>query len=112
MKNLQMIKERYLKESLSRRLGAIAANLARAASFSKLSGGSEVLRSLLIESQYFIEWTVFEADGDLQERLVKLQVQIARWRYRLDHGRGNAGAMESEFRQQADELIEIAGLAA
>jgi hypothetical protein len=61
MRNIEVIKTRYLLDNLSVRLGGIAANLARIASFSSNPANWEAVQSMLEESEFFIEWTVPDA---------------------------------------------------
>jgi hypothetical protein len=79
MKDWTSIRERYLRDNLSIRLGGLAANLARIKSFSDHPNHREVVESLLDESKFFIEWTAPEAELELQAKLVELQIQLAIW---------------------------------
>lgn len=81
MKNEAAIKERYLQDPLPIRLGGLAANLARVQSFSDHPKNREVVKNILEESKYFIEWTTLEAALELQAELVALQRQLALWHY-------------------------------
>lgn len=79
MKNLEIIKKRYLQDDLPVRLGGIAANLARIASFSSNPANWETVQSMIEESKFFIEWTAPEAPLNVQALLVELQIQLALW---------------------------------
>jgi hypothetical protein len=79
MRNLEAIKTRYLKDDLSTRLGGIAANPARIASFSSHPADWEAVQSMLEESEFFIEWTAPEAPLNVQALLVEIQIQLALW---------------------------------
>jgi hypothetical protein len=79
MNNLAERKERYLKDSVSIRLGGLAANLARVKSFSKNVANQEAVFGLFEESKHFIEWTANEAEIETAVELVELQLQIAIW---------------------------------
>lgn len=81
MHNLEVIKRRFLKEDLAARLGGIASNLARLYSFSRMPNNKKVIKDLIEESKFFIEWTAPQSSLDIQEELVKLQVQLALWEY-------------------------------
>jgi hypothetical protein len=84
MKDWRMIRERYLRDEPPVRLGGLAANLARISSFSDNRRHKMPVVGLIVESQHFIEWTVPAVELELQERLVGLQIELARWRTRLD----------------------------
>lgn len=79
MRDWAPIRDRYLKDELSVRLGGLATNLGRIRSFGAQSTSGEVVRSLLDESAHFIEWTAPEASIDTAAELVELQVEMARW---------------------------------
>jgi hypothetical protein len=82
MKNQTAIRERYLRDGLPVRLGGLAANLARIKSFSDHPDHGNIIESLLEESKFFIEWTILEAELEIQPVLVSLQIQLALWQYR------------------------------
>jgi hypothetical protein len=79
IKNLEIIKKRYLQDDLPTRLGGIAANIARIASWSSDPADWEAVHSMLEESKFFIEWTAPEAPLNVQALLVELQIQLALW---------------------------------
>ena len=64
MKNLAKRRSRYLQDSTSVRLGGLAANLGRVASFSNHADHKEVVNSILQESKWFIEWMAGELEID------------------------------------------------
>ena len=82
MKNEKAIRERYMRDDLSIRLGGLAANLARVESFSSHPDHCQLVESLLEESKFFIEWTTSAADMEVQAELVDLQLVLARWQQR------------------------------
>ena len=75
MKDGVAIRERCLRDQLSVRLGGVAPNLARIRSFSDHPDHRDVVESLLEESKFFIEWTVPDAELDVQTVFVELQLQ-------------------------------------
>ena len=79
MKDWTQIKERYLRDDLPVRLGGLAANLSRIKSFSANEASHAVVESLIDESKMFIEWTASQAEVHTAEKLVELQIQLARW---------------------------------
>ena len=100
--DLQAVRERYLQDDFPKRLGALAANLARISSFSKKPENLDVIKGLLRESEYFIEWGISDAPIDLQEELVELQVRLAVWCYRLNEGKMGPEALEKEFQRRSE----------
>lgn len=79
MRNLSERKERYMRDSFSKRLGGIAANLARVRSFSKNVENENAVFELFEESKHFIEWTAGEAEIATTVEMIELQLQIAMW---------------------------------
>jgi hypothetical protein len=79
MKDWTVKRERYLHEDLPYRLGELATNLARIASFCGNDLNNEAVFSLIEESKFLIEWTAITAGIDQAAELVELQVQLARW---------------------------------
>jgi len=59
-----------MRDSLSIRIGGIAANLLRIKSFSGHSGHNSAVAKLIDESKFFIEWTAPEADITVVAELV------------------------------------------
>ena len=79
MKDWTAIRDRYLRDNVSVRLGGIAANLSRIKSFYAHDGNQQAVEGLIDESKMFIEWTAVEAGIDAAAELVELQIQLARW---------------------------------
>lgn len=79
MKNFESRRARYLQDKLSIRLGGLAANLSRIASFSRHAAVQETVSDILLESRWFIEWTALELEITKTAELVKLQVELAVW---------------------------------
>jgi len=113
MKDRNVIRERYLRDELSIRLGGLAANLARVKSFSDHPDHRDIVESLLDESKFFIEWTALDADSELQADLVELQIQLACWQRSwadiwADPVRRVAVAEQAHA--WSERLLEISGL--
>src|SRR5262249_24523452 len=85
MKDWTTIRERYLRDDVSVRLGGLAANLSRIKSFATNENNKSLVESLIDESKHFIEWTAHETEMDTAEKLVELQVQLALWQIQFDH---------------------------
>ena len=112
MKNITLIHQRFMKESPSKQLGALAANLARITSFSNNPQHKRIVAYLLEESKWFIEWIVPGVDLTVQEMLVKLQIQLAlQRRYWSDawSQEEKRKAIAEEARAWSRYLIELSG---
>ncbi len=85
MKDWTPIRERFMRDDLPVRLGGLAANLSRIKSFSGNEANRNVVESLIEESKYFIEWTASEAEIETAAQLVELQLELARWQFKMAH---------------------------
>ncbi|MGH9800428.1 MAG: hypothetical protein ACRD82_08700 [Blastocatellia bacterium] len=107
------LQERYLRDPLPVRLGGLAANLARVKSFSDHHNHRETVRSLLTESQHFIEWTAADASLPQQVELLELQRTLARWRLAWNeiwNDPERRSRMAAEARQWSNRVLESSGL--
>jgi len=84
MKDWTTIRERYLRDDISVRLGGLAANLSRIKSFANNENNKVLVESLIDESKHFIEWTAQETEIETAAQLVELQVELALWQVKLN----------------------------
>ena len=84
MKDWTTIRERYLRDDISVRLGGLAANLSRIKSFANNENNKVLVESLIDESKHFIEWTASETEIETAAQLVELQVELALWQVKLN----------------------------
>ncbi len=115
LRDSKLIRERYLRDALSVRLGGLAADLARVSTFSKNPRNREAVSGLLEESKHFIEWTAGDAGIDIAAELVELQVQLALWQQRwatiwLDDAQRSEVAAQA--RDWSDRVLRFSGLLA
>ncbi len=113
MSKLEKIRSRYLQDSVATRLGGLAANLARVASFSKNEGNREAVLATLQESKWFIEWTAGELNFQEAAELINLQIQIALWQLQ-SHKEWNDNSWRSELLTQSQQwsqrILQMSGL--
>jgi len=83
MKDLSAIQARYVRDPLPVRLGGLAADMARIASFSQNPANLAPVADLMREAAHFIEWCAPESDVEIQMTLLELQRHLARWRMQL-----------------------------
>lgn len=83
MRDLTAKRERFMRDPLPTRLGGLAANLARVESFSTHDALRDAVGRLIQESSHFIEWTVLDADQNVQVELAELQRQLTEWQHAL-----------------------------
>ena len=82
--NLNEKQTRFQSDDIPHRLGHTASNLARVRSFCN-TAYQEAVKTVLNETQWFIEWTAAEIEPEQAEELVNIQVQLARWELTLDN---------------------------
>lgn len=104
---------RYLRDALPVRLGGLAANLSRIASFSRHIDNRDAVLGLLDESKHFIEWTAWEASIDTAAQLVELQIQLARWQRNLSQlwpDPEKRQAMGEQAQVWSERVLKLSGL--
>ena len=113
MSDFSAIRERYLRDEVPRRLGGLAANLARVGSFAGNSANSALVYSLLDESKWFIEWTAAETSIDTAAQLVDLQLELSLWQLDWERIWSNPAiraAMASHSRNWSDRVLTLSRL--
>jgi hypothetical protein len=113
MKDWTQIRARYVRDDLPVRLGGLAANLNRIKSFSANEASQAVVESLIDESKMFIEWTAAQVDVNTAEKLVDMQIQLARWQLQWkiiwpDASKRNQVAEQSAL--WSKQVLELSGL--
>jgi hypothetical protein len=106
--------ESYLRQTFPIRLGSLAADLARVASFAEINDVTAV-ESLLEESTAFIEWC---APGLVNEkiddatRLVDIQRGLATWQllWRKAQNESDQEKLLRQARAWSDEVLAMSGL--
>jgi len=79
MRDWDSYRERFLLDVTPIRLGGVSANLARIQSAARHDEHFELVRNMIEDSEYLIEWTVPEAEVDVAGELVEIQVELALW---------------------------------
>jgi len=115
MKDLSAIRVRYMHDPLPVRLGGLAADLARIASFSQNPANLAPVADLMREAVHFIEWCASESDLESQMALLELQRYLARWRMQLPQHFADQTwhtEMAAEAQQWSQRMLEMSGLLA
>lgn len=113
MKNLNAIRERYLRDNLPIRLGGLAANLRRIKSFATHEANGEAVLGLIEESKFFIEWTAAEAEMEAAAELIELQVELAGWERNWENIWSNFERRQQVAEQSSrwsEKILEMSGL--
>lgn len=111
MRNLEALRRRYLQSSPMNRLGGLAANLARVASFSDHPGHKQVVEALVEESKFLIEWIAADMDLETLAKLVDMQRQLAVWHRRwstLWADEAARSSLREQAGRRAEEMLQIA----
>ena len=113
MNRLEKLRSRYSSDPIAVKLGGLAANLARVASFSKHDGHRDAVLATLQESKWFIEWTADELNIEKAAELINLQLQMALWQLQ-SHKEWNDNSWRSELidqsRQWSQRILQMSGL--
>lgn len=113
MKDWEAIRSRYLQDPVPYRLGGLAADLARVASFAENAANHSAVAGMLEESKWFIEWTVLEARPEVQEELLDLQLQLAFWHLDWPHiyaSEARVKPIREAAARWSERIIAISGL--
>ena len=115
MGNWEDIRQRYLKDDVSVRLGGLAANLLRISSYSDRPEHGDVVSRLVHESALFIDWTAADVDAERLTELASLQRELSRWNWNWASLWSSADS-RAELSRQAGEwsqrVLEMSGLLA
>lgn len=112
MRNIAETRARYLVDPLPKRLGALAADLARVSSSARNSR-FESVALMLEESQHFIEWVAAETEPEIAGELVDMQVMIAMWRRLLPEAQQNnalRSLLSLQTKKWSEQVLDYSGL--
>ncbi len=109
------IRTRYLQDTLPIRLGGIAANLARLASFSANPQSVIAIENLLVESRWLIEWTVPDLVAERVDDAARLDIQrgLTRWYWRwrdIQNDPAQRQQLAAQARAWSEEVLQMSGL--
>jgi hypothetical protein len=116
MHDKDALRDRYLRDGPSVRLGGLAANLARVSTRCSNPANSAAVHGIIEESKWFIEWTaaIFVTDSiDTAARLVLLQIKLSCWQIGWDarwRDPDTRAAIASESKMWSDQVLEMSGL--
>ena len=79
MINKEKLRERFLRDPLSRRLGGLAATLGRISSSARNATDPNHVANLLDEAKHLIEWTAADTEPETAAELVRMQTLLTLW---------------------------------
>ena len=80
----EQLRERFLRDSLPRRLGGLAATLGRISSSARNSSDPNTVADLLDEAKHLIEWTAADVVPEAAAELIHMQVMLSLWQRAWD----------------------------
>jgi hypothetical protein len=113
MNNKEKRQARFMRDSLSARLGGLAATLGRISSSARQSNDPQQVASLLDEAKHLIEWTAADADAETAAELVGMQRLITLWE-RVWAGAeirpAERALLATQAKQWSDQALAFSGL--
>ena len=102
------LKNRFLSDPTSRRLGGIASDLTRLANLAQAKKLNEpVFQDVLTELKLFTEWAAPEADLKTQMTLLAVQKNLAKWAF---DKKVNASQINRLATRWSKDVLEISGV--
>lgn len=112
MINLEAIRTRYLQQDKARRLGGVAANLARVASFVDNPNNFKAVETIIEESKFLIEWIAPDLPLDVQTNLIELQIQLSLWHLKFPEISQNPESLKNLIDQASvwsKKILKLSG---
>lgn len=113
MNKLAENRARYLADPLPKRLGALAADLARVSSSARHPLRAASVSLMLEESQYFIEWAAAETEPEVASELVDIQVMVSLWRQMwptAQHNSTQRALLSLQAKKWSEQVLDYSGL--
>lgn len=113
MRNQPEIQERFFRESPEMRLGHLASDLSRIASFIEMQAKTEAIKAVIEESKFFAEWAAQDAKPEIQMSLAEIQSFLTQKELELNSLSDNhewKKEVSQYVRACSDGLLKKAGL--
>jgi hypothetical protein len=113
MKDKEKLRERFMRDPLSRRLGGLAATLGRISSSARNSSDPIVISNLLDEAKHLIEWTAAETSPETAAELVQMQTMISLWQRTWQESSQNPKQrvlLSVQAKDWSDKAVDFSGL--
>lgn len=111
--NKEKLRERFLRDPLPRRLGGLAATLGRISSSARNSTDAAVVKNLLEEAKYLIEWTASDATPETASELVSMQTLITLWLKAWEttsENKSQRTLLSVQAKHWSDRALDLSGL--
>lgn len=106
-------KQRFLRDPLERRLGGLAATLARISSSARNSESPVIMENLLDEAKHLIEWTAADTDPETAADLVQIQRLLTLWQKSWESAmqdRSQRILLSTLAKEWSDKTLQSSGL--
>jgi len=113
MTKKEKLRERFLRDPLSRRLGGLAATLGRISSSARKSVDPTIVSNLLDEAKHLIEWTAADTEPETAAELVRMQMMISLWQRAWTEASQNPQQrllLSVQAKNWSDKAIDFSGL--
>ncbi len=113
MRDWQAYRARFVRDDVNTRIGGVAANFARIQSAAGNDAHFEIVRNMIQDSEYLLEWTAPDAKIETAGELVEMQVQLAYWHrvwHQIWNERLQRQAMAAQVGKWSEHLLDISGL--
>lgn len=114
MKNMEQLRERFLRDPLPLRLGGLAATLGRISSSARKSTDPGAVSNLLDEAKHLIEWTAAETEPETAAELVRMQTMITLWQRAWEEASQSPKQrllLSVQAKDWSDKAVDFSGLA-
>jgi hypothetical protein len=114
MKEMENLRERFLRESLPRQLDQLAATLASISTTARTSTDPAMIVNLLDEARNYIEWIVPGSNAEIAAELIQMNRIIVMWykswetARRIPHQRT---LLAAQTRNWSDKVMKFSWLA-
>ena len=113
MKDMEKLRERFMRDPLPRRLGGLAATLGRISSSARKSTDLNVVSNLLDEAKHLIEWTAADTEPETAAELVRIQTMITLWQRAWEEASQNPKQrilLSVQAKDWSDKAVDFSGL--
>ena len=109
----ERLRERFLRDSLPRRLGGLAATLGRISSSARNSSNPSIVSDLIYEARWLIEWTAGETEPEVAAELVRIQILLTVWQKAWETASQNPQQrllLSLQAKDWSDKAVDFSGL--
>ena len=113
MTDKEKLKQRFMRDPLERRLGGLAATLARISSSARNSESPVIVENLLDEAKRLIEWTAADTEAETAAELVQIQRLITLWQKSWESAykeKSQRILLATQAKEWSDKTLQSSGL--